>query len=66
MARVSKGFENPICYSAGFVLSTGLLHVAGIALGLMRAVPLGARALRAGSGAITLCGSWFLLKAATG
>lgn len=52
---------DPVGYSVGFVLSTGLLHVAGIAFGLLRALPYGTMALRAGGGAIALCGLWFLL-----
>lgn len=56
---------DPVGYSAGFVLSTGLLHVAGIGLGLLRGIPTGALALRAGGGTIALSGMWFVL-AATG
>lgn len=54
---------DPVGYSAGFVLSTGLLHVVGIALGLLRAVPRGTVALRAGGGAVALSGLWFLFAA---
>lgn len=54
---------DPVGYSAGFVLSTGALHVAGIALGLLRSVPRGTLALRTGGGAITLSGLWFLFAA---
>lgn len=54
---------DPVGYSAGFVLSTGLLHIVGIALGLVRALPRGTVALRATGGAIALCGAWFLLGA---
>lgn len=56
---------DPIGYSAGFVLSTGLLHVAGIAIGSVRSLPLGTIALRAGGGAIVLSGLWFMFRAAT-
>lgn len=54
---------DPVGYSAGFVLSTGLLHVVGIALGMLRAVRRGTLFLRAGGGAITLAGLWFLFAA---
>ena len=57
---------DPVGYSAGFVLSTGLLHLTGIAFGLLRAVPAGMIALRAAGGAIALSGAWFLLAAVTG
>lgn len=54
---------DPIGYSAGFVLSTGLLHVAGIALGALRTVRFGTLGLRTGGGAIALAGLWFLATA---
>ena len=57
---------DPIGYSAGFVLSTGLLHLVGIGIGLLRAVPAGTIALRAAGGAIALSGGWFLMAAVTG
>jgi len=50
----------PQGYAAGFVLSTGLLHVAGIGiahLAMRRALP---GVLRACGGAIALAGSWFV------
>jgi urease accessory protein len=51
---------DPVGYSAGFVLCTGMLHVVGIALGLLRESPKGALLIRIGGGAIALCGLWFL------
>ncbi len=54
---------DPVGYSAGFVLSTGLLHLAGIALGTLRSVPGGGAALRAGGGAMAGAGLWFLFMA---
>jgi urease accessory protein len=54
---------DPIGYSAGFVLCTGLLHLGGIALGTLNASPTGKVALRAGGGAIALSGLWFMLQA---
>ena len=54
---------DPVGYSAGFVLATGLLHIAGIGLGTFRSRPGGEIALRATGGAIALCGMWFLVGA---
>lgn len=51
---------DPIGYSMGFVLCTGLLHVAGISLGLLKAVSNGTMVLRAGGGLIAVGGLWFL------
>lgn len=50
---------DPVSYSAGFVLCTGLLHLVGIALGTLRAKPAGTLALRGVGGAIALVGVWF-------
>ena len=55
---------DPVGYSAGFVLCTGALHLAGIALGTLRATPTGTLALRASGGAIACAGLWFLWRAA--
>lgn len=54
---------DPIGYSAGFVLCTGLLHLAGIALGQFRAFPAGTMALRGVGGTMALAGVWFMLAA---
>ena len=54
---------DPIGYSAGFVVSTGLLHLVGIALGTLRATPAGTLALRAAGGVIMVIGGWFLVQA---
>ncbi|MBV9528441.1 HupE/UreJ family protein, partial [Sphingomonas sp.] len=51
---------DPVGYSAGFVLCTGMLHVVGIALGLLRESKRGDLLLRAGGAGIALCGLWFL------
>lgn len=56
---------DPIGYSMGFVLCTGLLHVTGIALGGLRDLPRGATMLRGGGAAIALCGMLFLKQAVT-
>jgi urease accessory protein len=49
-------------YSAGFVIATGLLHLAGIALSLLKTWPLGEWMVRAGGVAITVAGLVFLLR----
>jgi len=56
---------DPVGYSAGFVFATGLLHVAGIALGLVKARPLGELALRGMGGLVMLAGAWFSVAALT-
>lgn len=50
---------DPVGYSAGFVLCTGLLHVAGIGLGLLKSTSVGTLVLRGGGGLIALAGLWF-------
>lgn len=51
---------HPVAYSIGFVIATGLLHLCGIALGLMVGRPGGALAIRTGGAAIALVGCGFL------
>jgi len=51
---------NPLAYSIGFVLSTGLLHLCGIAFGLLVRWPAGKVAVQAGGGLIALAGVGFL------
>ena len=56
----------PLAYSAGFVVATGTLHLAGIGLGLVAHLPNGLPALRAGGSAIAAAGlylAWRLLAA---
>jgi urease accessory protein len=50
----------PLAYSIGFVIATGLLHLAGIAFGLLVRWPAGTVAVRAGGGLIALAGLGFL------
>ncbi len=50
----------PLAYGVGFVLSTGLLHLTGIALGLMERWPLGIKALRGVGAGISLGGALLL------
>ena len=51
---------NPFSYALGFVVATGLLHIAGIAFGYLARWPMGKMAVRAGGGAIALAGLGFL------
>lgn len=51
---------NPFAYALGFVLSTGLLHAAGILFGSLVAWPAGRMVVRGGGGAISLLGLGFL------
>ena len=56
---------DPVSFSFGFILATGLLHVCGIVIGLMRERPYGEAVLRGMGGMIALAGAWFLSAAAT-
>jgi urease accessory protein len=58
--REAPSVADPIGYSAGFVLCTGLLHMVGIAFGTLKAFPNGARAVRAGGAGIAASGLWFV------
>jgi len=51
---------NPLAYSFGFVIATGLLHLSGIAFGLLVRWPAGKVAVQAGGGIIALAGVGFL------
>ena len=54
---------DPIGYSLGFVLATGMLHVAGIGLGLLNSRPRGPVLTRSLGGLIALTGAYFLYQA---
>jgi urease accessory protein len=54
---------DPISYSAGFVIATGLLHVSGIALGYFNGSRHGIMATRSVGGIIAASGAWFLYQA---
>ena len=54
---------DPIGYSAGFVLATGLLHAAGIGIGLFNDRPKGLVAIRGFGGIIAALGIGFLYRA---
>jgi len=54
---------DPVSYSAGFVLATGLLHVAGIGLGLLNDLPNGVVATRSMGAVIAAVGIGLLYRA---
>lgn len=56
----------PAGYSLGFVVATGLLHLAGIGLGVMTGRPQGAKVVRAAGAGVAGAGLYFLYVAATG
>ncbi|MDF0602967.1 HupE/UreJ family protein [Psychromarinibacter sp. C21-152] len=51
---------NPYAYAVGFVIGTGVLHLAGIALGFLTKLPWGAYAVRAAGVVIAALGGAFL------
>jgi urease accessory protein len=53
---------DPIGYSAGFTLATGLLHVLGIGIGLLHDRPGGVLAIRSLGAVIGGTGIWFLCR----
>jgi urease accessory protein len=56
---------NGLLYSIGFVVATGLLHLAGIGIGLIHRWPAGRTALRWTGAFVALAGLAFLWKALT-
>jgi urease accessory protein len=54
---------DPAGYSLGFVLATGMLHVAGIGIGFLNDRPGGVKVTRGLGGAIGAAGVWFLYQA---
>jgi urease accessory protein len=54
---------NPLAYGVGFVVATGLLHLSGIALGLLARWPAGLQAVRVGGALIACAGLYFLTGA---
>ncbi|RLQ23070.1 Ni/Fe hydrogenase [Seongchinamella sediminis] len=57
------GAASPLAYSLGFVLSTGLLHMLGIAFGLLTRWRSGVVLVRAGGAVIAMAGALFLSRA---
>jgi urease accessory protein len=54
---------DPVGYSTGFVLSTGLLHVCGIVIGLINGHPKGRLVVKGLGAAIALAGCLFMTQA---
>jgi len=52
--------ESGLTHSLGFVISTGLLHLAGIAIGMIDVWRFGKVAIRALGGVVLAAGAWFL------
>ncbi|WP_051624865.1 HupE/UreJ family protein [Hyphomonas oceanitis] len=52
---------NPVSFAIGFVFATGLLHLAGIGLGRVTALPRGAILVQAAGALIAATGTGFLL-----
>ena len=57
--------ENGLLYSIGFVVATGLLHLTGVAIGLIHRWKLGQLTLRLGGAGVTIAGAVFLWNALT-
>jgi urease accessory protein len=53
----------PLAFGFGFVLATGMLHVVGIAIGLVHRLSWGPRALRTIGAGIAVAGAYFLTVA---
>ncbi len=58
-AEMTSAYD-PVSYGAGFVISTGLLHLAGILFGTLIAFDLGKIIVRMGGSVIALTGAAFL------
>lgn len=56
------GAADPVGYGVGFVVATGLLHLAGILIGTATRRPLGAQAVQACGAAIACAGLFFLVS----
>jgi urease accessory protein len=54
---------DPVGYAVGFVLATGLLHVAGIGIGTLNDRPGGVIVTRSLGVVVAVCGAWFLYVA---
>jgi urease accessory protein len=53
-----------VAFSAGFVIATGLLHITGIAIGLLTRWPIGRAAVRAAGALIACAGIFFFVRLA--
>ena len=54
------GSANPLTYAVGFVVATGLLHLAGIAFGVLERWPAGRIGIRSAGALISVIGLLFL------
>lgn len=54
---------DPLGYSVGFVLATGILHVCGIGIGLLNERPQGVAATRCMGAVVAAVGVWFVFQA---
>ena len=55
--------QSGLMYSIGFVVATGLLHAAGIVLGLVHARPWGRLVIRLAGASVMSAGLFFLARA---
>ena len=53
-------FSVPLLYAAGFVIATGLLHLCGIAIGMLWSWPVGQWIVRGSGAFIAVLGGYFL------
>jgi urease accessory protein len=56
------GATDTLAFTVGFVIATGLLHLAGIAIGVLARWPVGAFAIRVCGGGVALTGCYFVLR----
>jgi urease accessory protein len=54
------GAADPIAFTVGFVMATGLLHLAGIGIGVLARWPRGIAAIRASGLMVALAGCYFV------
>lgn len=54
---------DPVGYSVGFVLATGILHVCGIGIGLLNERPRGVAVTRSMGAVVAAVGAWFVYQA---
>ncbi len=54
---------NPLAYGVGFVVATGLLHLAGILIGTLNHWPAGEKVVRVAGAGIAALGTYFLATA---
>lgn len=55
--------SNPLSYAIGFVLATGLMHLVGIAFGMLTRTPRGTLVVRCAGAVISAAGCYFLAGA---